>query len=345
VEYPKIYIVILNWNGLHDTLQCLQTVYNMDYANYEVIVVDNASTDGSNRVIPQEYPEVIYLRNEINLGYTGGNNIAIRHALNRDAEYVWLLNNDTAVEPDCLRKIVEVAESAPEIGLVSPLVCYYDNPEIIQFCGNFVDWEKHDFIDVRQRPQLPDTPLTLWGTALLAKRALVETIGLFNENFFAYYEDQEYSLRTLNAGFKTRIVTEARVYHKDSRSTGSSHSPLATFLRTRNRYLLWRDIIQGKQWKRYRREFLADVIMTSAELRRQGFFASAEACLDGFWSGVVGDGGNRCDTRPMSRPLKRILLFFCSHAPYLWGGVLKGRLGAVATECRKRILKKEADHE
>lgn len=334
---PIVAIIILNWNGLADTLECLHSVFTLNYPNFEVIVVDNASTDGAAEVIPERYPQVVFLRNEVNLGFTGGNNLAIRYAMEQGAGYVWLLNNDTTVEPDCLSRIVALAESRPEIGLVSPTVHFYDDPETVQFCGNYVDWQQYDFVDLRRGSPPPDVDLTLWGTALLIKRAVVERIGVLNDQFFAYYEDQDYSLRALRAGFSTRVATDARIFHKDSRSTGSPRSPLAVFLRTRNRYLLWKGALEGRQWRRYRRRFLADVITTAAELGRQGKLEAATACLDAYWSGVVGAGGNRCDARPMPVAVRRIMEFFCDHFPYVWGGLLKGGVAAVAAELGKRL--------
>ena len=290
---PKVSIVILTWNGLQDTLECLNSVFMLDYPNFEVIVVDNASTDGAVQIIPEKYPQVVFLRNERNLGFTGGNNAAMNYSMEHGADYLWLLNNDTTVEPNCLTKIVLVAESASEIGLVSPQIRFYDAPDSVQFLGNYVDWTNYDFVDLRQGSPPVDVDLTLWGTALLIKRSVVERIGVLNDQFFAYYEDQDYSLRALRAGFSTRVAADALIFHKDSRSTGSPRSPLAVFLRTRNRYLLWKDTLEGWQWRRYRRGFLADVITTTAELRRQGKPEAATACLDAYWSGVVGAGGNR----------------------------------------------------
>lgn len=100
--YPKVYIIILNWNGLKDTLECLESVFKLDYLNFEVIVVDNGSTDDSVNVILKTYPQVRLIENRENLGYTGGNNIGMRYAIERDADYIWLLNNDTIVEEDTL---------------------------------------------------------------------------------------------------------------------------------------------------------------------------------------------------------------------------------------------------
>ena len=111
-ELPLIYIIILNWNGLQDTLECLGSILKMDYPNFRVVVVDNNSTDNSVDIIRKAHPQVSLIENKENLGYTGGNNTAMRYAMQHSADYVWLLNNDTTVEADTLSKLVFAAEES-----------------------------------------------------------------------------------------------------------------------------------------------------------------------------------------------------------------------------------------
>lgn len=112
MSYPKVFIIILNWNGLEDTLECLESVFKLDYPNFEVIVGDNGSTDESVAIIRKTYPQVIMIENKENLGYTGGNNIAMHYAMDHLADYVWLLNKDAVVEKDTLSKLVRSAETS-----------------------------------------------------------------------------------------------------------------------------------------------------------------------------------------------------------------------------------------
>ena len=139
--YPKVSIIILNWNGLKDTLECLESVKKSDYPNYEIILIDNASKNREGEIIKSRFPELILVQNEMNLGFAGGNNIGMRYALKNGAYYVWLLNNDTVIESNTLSDLVAVAEKTPNAGLLSPLIYYYANPEQIQFCGSSFDKE------------------------------------------------------------------------------------------------------------------------------------------------------------------------------------------------------------
>ena len=221
---PKIYIIILNWKGLDDTLECLGTIAKLDYQNHHVVVIDNGSSDNSGAIIQEKYPMVDMIHNTQNLGFTGGNNQGIQYAMDREADYVWLLNNDTIAEPDSLRLLVEAAESSKDIGLVSPLIHYYHEPERIQYCGSYTDWNRlifrnRDYNQIPLGKHLIENELN-WGTALLIKRDVIEKVGYLNNKYFAYNEDYEYSFRAIKAGYRSVIHLYARIYHKDSWSTG-----------------------------------------------------------------------------------------------------------------------------
>ena len=132
--YPKVSIIILNWNGWKDTIECLESLQRLTYPNYHVIVVDNGSRGNDAEVLQEKFGDYISLiRNDKNYGYTGGNNIGIRHALNNSSpDYFLILNNDVAVAPDFLTEMVKVADNDAAIGIVGPKVYYYDFPNRIQ---------------------------------------------------------------------------------------------------------------------------------------------------------------------------------------------------------------------
>src|ERR1039457_4136566 len=165
---PKVFIIVLNWNGLKDTLECLDSVFKLEYPNFEVIVVDNASTDNSVEVIREKFQQVILIENKENLGFTGGNNTGIRHALQLGTDYFWLLNNDTVLEPDTLSRIVVTADNDSTIGMISPVVHYHEDPLVIQNCGCYIDWESQKLINTASpaeseiwQTQMPDR-IWLW---------------------------------------------------------------------------------------------------------------------------------------------------------------------------------------
>src|SRR5262249_3506361 len=132
-------IVLLNWNGTEDTLACLRSLGQLEYGNATVTVVDNGSTDGAPERIRARFPGVGLIENGRNLGFAGGNNVAIPPSVDAGADYVLLLNNDTEVAPDMLSRLIDVAERDPSVGIVGPKILYYDLPDTIWSAGGMID--------------------------------------------------------------------------------------------------------------------------------------------------------------------------------------------------------------
>lgn len=243
MNQPQVTIIILNWNGLADTLDCIRSLQQLDYPNYEVVVVDNASTDNTVEVIKTDFPELTLIENEKNLGYTGGNNRGVHYALQGGADYILLLNNDTEVAPDFLSLLVEVAEADPLVGIAGPLIYYYDRPEVIWSAGGTVNWQQGsthmlglDELDRGQFGSIPWLVDFITGCALLIKSPVVKQIGPLDDRFFAYYEDSEWGVRAAQAGFKSLLVPQAKIWHKIS-PTAREASPQVHYYMTRNRLL------------------------------------------------------------------------------------------------------------
>lgn len=216
---PKVIIIILNWNGLAETFECLNSLAKSSYRHTKIVVVDNGSTDHSAEIILQTYPQLDVLRNSKNEGFCKGNNIGIRYALEHGADYVWLLNNDTEVEVDTIENLVEAAESSSEIGLVSPIIHYFGEKTKVQFAGSYIDIDTFDIHYPENKEKAgavfqTGPSVLLWGTALLIKKAVIKNIGLLDERFFAYWEDTDYSLRSLKGGYRNVVCDTAMVYHK-----------------------------------------------------------------------------------------------------------------------------------
>jgi len=264
-ECPRVAIIILNWNGWRDTLECLESVYKIDYPNYDVVVVDNGSTDNSiekikeycsgnimvkskffkydptnkpikifeiceddavkgkfNKKLYEKYDinrRSILIKNRKNYGFTGGNNIAIKFAIKvLDPDYILLLNNDTAVNKNFLIELIKVAELDDRIGILQSKILKKDNPNIIDSAGIFIKLGRHitrgsDEID---RGQYDDKPIidAASGTACLFKCEMLKDVGLFEEDFFAYHEDTELSLRARKYGWIIKFVSNSVVFHK-----------------------------------------------------------------------------------------------------------------------------------
>src|SRR3989304_8553833 len=132
-DLPPVYVIVLSWNGKNDTLECLASLQQLTYPNARVVVVDNASSDGTCDAIRSAFPNIELIVNNSNLRFAGGNNVGIRRSLERGAKYVLVLNNDTVVDRDFLSRLVEAAESDKKIGVVGPKIYYYDKPRRIWF--------------------------------------------------------------------------------------------------------------------------------------------------------------------------------------------------------------------
>ena len=137
-ENPSVYIIILNWNGYNDTLECISSVDKIDYKNHKVILIDNGSDTNEIDNILIHFPNIKIIKSKENLGFSGGNNLGIEHSIKEGAEYLLLLNNDTIVEPDFLNFLVENARKDDKIGMAVPKINYYSNRNIIWYAGGYV---------------------------------------------------------------------------------------------------------------------------------------------------------------------------------------------------------------
>ena len=237
-----VVIVILNTNRHADTCALLASLERIDYPNCEVIVLDNASTDGSVAAIRSSFPTVQIIELEKNLGYAGNNNVGIQAALSHGAEWIFVLNEDTILAPDCLRQLVGAGESNPRIGIAGPMVYHHDEPGVIQSAGGKLGhgWQAHHIgqneIDHGQFTQIGDVDW-ISGCAILVRRAVVEQVGMLDERFFYYWEETEWCLRAREGGWRIIQVPQARIWHKGVQRAYHP-SPNVTYYATRNRFLM-----------------------------------------------------------------------------------------------------------
>jgi GT2 family glycosyltransferase len=242
---PFVFIVIVNWNGLADTLECLESLRHLDYPNFEILLVDNASADNSVETIRDKYPSVRILANSRNLGFTGGNNIGIRHALENGAAYVWLLNNDTIVDPHALSRLVEAAERDRGIGILGSKIYYASEPDVISFAGASIDWNRgtsshigRGEVDRGQYDKLSEVE-RVSGCSMLVKKEVCDKVGLFDEAFFLFVEDVDWCVRAKRSGFRCVFVPSSVVWHKEGSSIRKAEQgSLFSYYNTRNFLLL-----------------------------------------------------------------------------------------------------------
>lgn len=237
-QNPLVSVIIVNWNGKSLLPDCLQSLAVQTYENFETIVVDNASTDGSAELLTKDYPAVRLVRLGSNTGFATGNNKGLEQA---SGTYIVILNNDTRAEPDWLARMVAVAEANPAVGMVGCRTCVYGDRDLIDTIGGRICWDGMSRGAYRLQHfatlGLNEVEEGLYpsGCAALYKRAMLDETGFFDDDFFAYAEDTDLGLRGQLAGWKTLITTAAVVHHKYS-GTGGVFSPLKLYLVERNHY-------------------------------------------------------------------------------------------------------------
>ncbi len=245
-EIPKIAVIVLNWNGKNDTLACLESLEKLTYPNFETIVVDNGSTDNSVPAICARFPRHIVIQTGSNLGFAEGNNIGMKKAIERGADLLLLLNNDTIAAPDLLERFAETFKSHPDAGILGAKGTF-------EFVGLR---EKDD----RRQWELPQELDYVCGACLIVRRSVVEAIGYLEPRYFLIWEESDFCFRARKAGFKTITSPQAKIWHKVSASIvgGKPHS---TYFWWRNR-LLWieRNCPPSEKWSLYLRVIIPDVL-------------------------------------------------------------------------------------
>lgn len=238
---PLVVVVILNTNRRDDTLACLNSLARSDYANAQILVLDNNSTDNSVPAIQQAFPQVKVISLEENLGYAGNNNAGIRAALEMGADWVFVLNEDTTLAPDCLSQMVKVGERDPQIGILGPLVYHHDEPDVIQTAGGEFGryWESiHLAQNEPDQGQYGQPRPVDWisGCGILVRRAVIEQVGMIDERYFYYWEETEWCLRAGKKGWRIVNVPAAKMWHKGVQRDYRP-KPSVTYYATRNRLL------------------------------------------------------------------------------------------------------------
>ena len=241
-DKENIFVIILNWNGLADTLECLESLSAIDYPLFEVVVVDNGSHDDSCQVIRSRFPKVHLLENRENLGFAEGNNVGIRYAIKQGAEYLFLLNNDTSVDPKVLTELMRASNSYGDVGVFGPIIYYHADPDRIWCAG--ATWDPLHGHATHVTDRTPDDVTEtgyICGCALFISTAIVNKIGLMDARFFLTFEETDWCYRAARAGIKSYCVPQAKIWHKISASFGGSSSPIISYFLTRNA-LLWAEL-------------------------------------------------------------------------------------------------------
>lgn len=220
--YPLVCVILLNWNGWQDTLACLASLERLEYPNHRLLVVDNCSTDDSVTRIRAAYPDLSLIQIDKNLGFAGGNNVGIRHALAQGAEYIWLLNNDTVVESRALGAMVKAAEEDARIGAVGSVLYEMQRPGEVQAWGGgkvSTWWGISRYHKGRVSKKYLHY---ITGASIMIKSSALREVGLLDERFFMYWEDVDFGVRLRKAGWKLVVAADSHVQHREFASSGGT---------------------------------------------------------------------------------------------------------------------------
>lgn len=248
-ELPLVSIVSVQYGHPDVTLEMIQSLKQISYPNFEIIIVDNASPNGNPDIVKEKYSDIVYIKSDENLGFAGGNNLGFDVA---KGKYILMLNNDTEVEVGFLEPLVEKMESNPKIGIVSPKIRFFHSPDTLQYVG----YENINPITQRggakgfgekDKGQYEEDAEAAYGhgAAMMIPMSVVKEVGLMADVFFLYYEELDWAHRIRNAGYKIFYVHNSLIYHKESVSTGGRVSALRAYYMTRNRILYLRRNFSG----------------------------------------------------------------------------------------------------
>lgn len=325
-------ISILNWNGLADTLACLAALDGTRDGSWHALVIDNGSTDDPRDAIARQFPWVECIRLESNLGFAAGQNHGLRLAMARGHEAVLMLNNDCEIDGAAIGVLLQRLRGDTAIAAVSPLLYCSDTRARPQMVAAWLDWSRHCSV----RPSTPDAarppewPVMAPGTALMLSCAALERIGLLDERYFAYYEDNDLSARIAAAGLRAEYCRQARAWHA-SRPV-AQYSAMALYLSARNAQLFWSGHTPSAYRRGLRRHLLAQSLAEIAVLRGAGETLKCRAVAAGFWDGL------RCRWGPpparLSCPAPLFWLMY--GAPYLVYELLSDPVAAVRARLGRR---------
>lgn len=234
--------VILNTNRRADTLECLASLARQTHARQHVIMLDNASTDGSPEAVRAQFPYVELVGLTDNQGYAGNNNVGIKLALERGADWVFVLNEDTVLDPGCLAGLIAQGEADSKVGIVGPLVYHHDDKDVIQSAGGEMNkhlesWHRGQ--NQKDAGQFAQPMQSDWisGCAILVRRTVIEQIGMLDARFFYYWEEVEWCLRARKAGWRIVLAPAAQLWHKGVQQNYQP-KPSVTYYGTRNRLMM-----------------------------------------------------------------------------------------------------------
>jgi len=309
---PKVAIIILNWNGWRDTIECLESILKEEnYPNYEILVVDNGSQDNSVSQIEQwardkGLPICIQQQQQLseaknckllilplpeNIGYPSGNNIGLKLALYRGAQFMIILNNDTVIEPNFLKSLVEAALIEKDVALVGAVICNYPDRRVY-FAGGYTRLLRNYYdTELNGKPKWWSSKLVGGSAMLISRQFLEKEEKWLDERLFAYGEEVEICTRALKKGYKVLVARDAKVLHKVGTSLGPGLTPSRAYYIYRNKLILMKDLLSVPERVLFVLLFHVKVCLRLLQALVQRNWALAQAILEALKDGWRAKGG------------------------------------------------------
>lgn len=285
----RVGIVLVNWNGWQDTVTCVESCAALEYTGYQILVVDNGSTDESVQELRSRCPDVTLIEAGVDLGFAGGCNIGIQRALDAGHEYVWVLNNDTTVDSHALSALVEDLETHPEAAIAGSKVFYFDRPDILSFAGGGLtrfsgrtyhrgDGERDDGkYDVAEETDFAT------GASILVRSDAIRSVGLMDDRYFLYWEDVDWCERFRLSGWTIRYAPQSVIWHKVGATTPDDRAWAQARYEGRNRVQFYRRV-HPRRWP----WIAAFAFGNAAYLLLRGRPKSARAMASGVMDALAG---------------------------------------------------------
>jgi GT2 family glycosyltransferase len=315
---PLVLVVILNYNAWPQTVAAVDSVLAMDYPNFRVLLIDNASADDSVAEL-RKLAGVEFLASPVNTGYTGGCNLGFARAQELAAGYAWLLNNDTVVPAHTLSSLVALAESDPRIGLVTPQIASLPASHLT-FAGGVLDVAARVYDETNDPEQarawaaeFPDAGLVI-GTAMLVRMELVRRIGTLDDRFFMYYEDIDFNARSSAAGFRNLVDAAVTVRHleKNRNRNPRGMKPHYWYYNARNAGRFWRKHLGPVRSLRLRWWSFNKFLLYRNQCRANP--VAGQAILAGLWHELLDRGGPYHPAFRMPRPVAWLVDLYSGRA-------------------------------
>ena len=242
VYQPFVVSIVLNFNQFEDLYKCLESLYVNTYQNHKIILLNYDLSPRLSQVVRYQYPEILIIDLQENYGYAGNNNIGIEAAMKLGAEWVFILNSDTIINPDTITQLILGTKNDKKVGIVGPMVYYFDDPNVIQTAGGKINKYFHvwhlgkDEKDIGQY-QKPIVVDWISGCGIMICREVIDQVGIFDARFFMYYEELDWCLRSHFAGWKNIVVPSAKMWHKGVKGNYQP-KPYVSYYMTRNHLLI-----------------------------------------------------------------------------------------------------------